>query len=47
MEEAALTAEVPARATEASGGATVAVTVVALSPAKPSRKRKRGFSTLR
>jgi hypothetical protein len=47
MEEAACAAEVPARATEASGGATVAVTAVALPPTKPSRKRKRGFSTLR
>jgi hypothetical protein len=47
MEEAARTAKVPARATEASGGTTVAVTAVALSHAKPSRKRKRGFSTLR
>jgi hypothetical protein len=47
MEEAAHAAEVPARATEASGGATAAASVVASAPTKPSRKRKRGFSTLR
>jgi hypothetical protein len=47
MEEVARAAEVLARATEVSGGATVAVTALALPPAKPSRKRKRGFSTLR
>jgi hypothetical protein len=31
---------------EASGGAMVAATAVALAPAEPLRKRKRGFSTL-
>jgi hypothetical protein len=47
MEEAACAAEVPARAAEASGGATVAVSAVASAPAELSRKRKWGFSTLR
>jgi hypothetical protein len=41
MEEAA------ARAEEASGGTTVAVSAVASAPAEPLRKRKRGVSTLR
>jgi hypothetical protein len=43
----ARTTEVPARAAEASGGATVAASAVASAPTQPSRKRKRGFSTLR
>jgi hypothetical protein len=46
-EEAAHAVEVPARAAEVSGGATVAASVAASAPAEPSRKRKRGFSTLR
>jgi hypothetical protein len=46
-EEAARAVEVPVRTTEASGGATVAATVMALAPTDPTRKRKRGFSTLR
>jgi hypothetical protein len=32
---------------EASGGAVVATLVAPTAPAEPSRKRKRGFSTLR
>jgi hypothetical protein len=46
-EEVAHAAEVPVRTAEASGSATVATSVVASAPVKPSRKRKRGFSTLR
>jgi hypothetical protein len=45
-EEAAHAAEVPARAAEASGIATMAMSAVASTPVEPSRKRKRGFSTL-
>jgi hypothetical protein len=40
-------AEVPARAAEVSRSATVATSAVASAPAETSRKRKRGFSTLR
>jgi hypothetical protein len=47
VEVPARAAEVTARAAEASGGATVAASVAASAPAEPSRKRKRGFSTLR
>jgi hypothetical protein len=46
-EEAAHTAEVPTRVAEVSGDATVAASAMASGPVKPSRKRKRGFSTLR
>jgi hypothetical protein len=46
-EKAARAAEVPARVAEASRGATVAASAMASAPAEPSRKRKRGFSTLR
>jgi hypothetical protein len=46
-EEAAHAAEVPACTAEASRGAMVAASAVASAPAEPSRKRKRGFSTLR
>jgi hypothetical protein len=47
MEEAACAAKVPARTAEASGSATVATSTAATAPTEPSRKRKRGFSTLR
>jgi hypothetical protein len=46
-EVSARTTEVSACAAEASRGATVAESAVASAPAEPSRKRKRGFSTLR
>jgi hypothetical protein len=36
-----------ARATEVSGGVVVATPAAATVRIKPSRKRKRGFSTLR
>jgi hypothetical protein len=39
--------EEAARAAEAFGSAAVAVTGVTTASAGPSRKRKRGFSTLR
>jgi hypothetical protein len=39
--------EVLARAAEASGSATVATLAMASTTVEPSRKRKRGFSTLR
>jgi hypothetical protein len=46
MEEAARTAEAPAHAAEASGSAAVATEAATIAPVEPSRKRKRGFSTL-
>jgi hypothetical protein len=46
-EEAAHTAEVLAHAAEASGSTTVATSAVASAPVEPSRRSKRGFSTLR
>jgi hypothetical protein len=46
MEEATRTAEVPARATEASGSAAVATAAATTMPIEPSRKREWGFSTL-
>jgi hypothetical protein len=46
-EEAAHVAEVSARAAEASGSATAATSAAAKALAETSRKRKRGFSTLR
>jgi hypothetical protein len=47
MEEAARAAEALVRATEASGSAAVAMADATTAPVEPSRKRKRGFSTLR
>jgi hypothetical protein len=47
VEEAARTAEAPARAAEAFGSAAVVTAAATVAPVKPSRKRKRGFSTLR
>jgi hypothetical protein len=47
VEVPACAAEVPARVAEASRGAMVAASAMASAPAEPSRKRKRGFSTLR
>jgi hypothetical protein len=47
MEEVARIAEVPARAAEASGSAAVATAATTTAPVEPSRKKKRGFSTLR
>jgi hypothetical protein len=43
----ARTTEWPARAAEASEGSMVAASAATSAPAEPSRKRKRGFSTLR
>jgi hypothetical protein len=40
-------AEVPLRVAEASEGATAVTSAAAIAPVEPSRKRKRGFSTLR
>jgi hypothetical protein len=39
--------EAPARAAEESGSAVAATPVTAIASGEPSRKRKRGFSTLR
>jgi hypothetical protein len=47
MEKAVCAAEVPARAMEASGSAAVAPPAATTASVDPSRKRKRGFSTLR
>jgi hypothetical protein len=47
VEEAARTAEVPACAVEASRSAAVATAAATAVPVEPSRKRRRGFSTLR
>jgi hypothetical protein len=46
VEEAARAAEVPVRAAEASGSTAVATAVASTTPIEPSRKMKRGFSTL-
>jgi hypothetical protein len=46
-EELARATEVPARVVESFGGAMVAALAVASAPAEPSRKWKRGFSSLR
>jgi hypothetical protein len=40
-------AEAPARVAEASGSEAVATPATTTAPVEPSRKRKRGFSTLR
>jgi hypothetical protein len=45
--EATRDAEAPARAAETTGGEAVATLAAATASAKPPRKRKRGFSTLR
>jgi hypothetical protein len=47
MEEAPRAAEVPTRAAEASGSAVAVTAAATAAPVEPSRKRKRGFSTLR
>jgi hypothetical protein len=47
MEEAARAVEAPTRATEASGSVVVATPTATTASVEPSRKRKRGFSTLR
>jgi hypothetical protein len=47
MEEVVRAAEAPARATEASGSAATATPAATTASVEPSRKRKRGFSTLR
>jgi hypothetical protein len=47
MEEAVRTAEAPARAAEASRSVAAVMAGAIAAPAEPSRKRKRGFSTLR
>jgi hypothetical protein len=39
--------EASARAVEASGSDAVATPAATIAPVEPSRKRKRGFSTLR
>jgi hypothetical protein len=39
--------EAPTRTAEVSGSAAVATTAATTAPVEPSRKRKRGFSTLR
>jgi hypothetical protein len=39
--------EETARAAEAFGSSVVATTAATTAPVEPSRKRKRGFSTLR
>jgi hypothetical protein len=46
-EKAVRAADVPARSAEASGGAAAATLATATASVEPSRKRKRGFSTLR
>jgi hypothetical protein len=46
-EEVAHAVEASARATEAYGSAAVATPTATTAPVEPSRKRKRGFSTLR
>jgi hypothetical protein len=46
-EEAARATKVRARVAEAFGSATMASSAAASVPVEPSRKRKRGFSTLR
>jgi hypothetical protein len=47
VEEAAHTAEAPVSAAGVSASAAVAVTGAAVAPPEPSRKWKRGFSSLR
>jgi hypothetical protein len=47
MREATRAAEAPARIAEVTGGAAVATSVAAATPAEPPRKRKQVFSTLR
>jgi hypothetical protein len=47
MREATRAAEALARTAEVTGGAAVATSAGATTPAEPPRKRKRGFSTLR
>jgi hypothetical protein len=47
VEEAARATEAPVRTAEASGSAMVATAAATTAPVEPSRKRKRGFSTLR
>jgi hypothetical protein len=47
VEEAPRAAEAPARVAEASGSAAEAATGTTAASAGTSRKRKRGFSTLR
>jgi hypothetical protein len=46
-EEAARAAEASTPAAEASGSAVVVTPAAATASVEPSRKRKRGFSTLR
>jgi hypothetical protein len=45
--EATRAAVAPARAAETTGGAAVATSATATTPAEPPRKMKQGFSTLR
>jgi hypothetical protein len=47
MEEASRATEAPAHAMEASGNTTVATPAATIVSIELSRKRKRGFSTLR
>jgi hypothetical protein len=47
VEETARAAEAPVRAAEASRSVVATVTGAIAASARPSRKRKRGFSTLR
>jgi hypothetical protein len=47
MEEAARAAEVPTCVMEASRSTAVATPAATTASVEPSRKRKRGFSTLR
>jgi hypothetical protein len=47
MREATRAAEAPARVVEVTGGVAVAMSAAATTSAKPPRKGKRGFSTLR
>jgi hypothetical protein len=47
VEGTACATEAPTRTAEVSGSATVATTAATTAPVEPSRKRKRGFSTLR
>jgi hypothetical protein len=47
MEEATRAAGAPTHAAKASGSAAVATPTAAIASVEPSRKRKRGVSTLR
>jgi hypothetical protein len=47
MERVGRVAEAPARVAEAYGSEAVAMPATTTAPVEPSRKRKRGFSTLR